>query len=265
MDAWRWNGETFESCDSIPVDDRGFRYGMAVFESVRVWRAVPLFFEEHAARLRHACADREFRIDDRAISAAGALLRSVGRDGFARVYITAGDGWVAAPVDHPRIFVLLEDRERHEAKACDLAVPHEPHQPLFGGLKTANYWSRIDLLQRAMRADKDEALLFNEHAELISACMANVFVVHGGSVRTPALACGARDGVVRAWVLGQTGAKQCSLFVEDLQSADEVFLTNSWLGILPAASVEGRALPSRTVSEGLTGKFEAALAQYISS
>jgi branched-subunit amino acid aminotransferase/4-amino-4-deoxychorismate lyase len=260
LQAWCWTDGAFRSCDTVPVWDRGFRYGMSVFESIRVRRGVPLFFAEHAERLRHACADREFRVEDRAIAAAEGALRGTERDGFARLYVTAGDGTVATAAEHPRVFLMLEDRERPAPKAYALAIPHEPHPSLFGGLKTANYWSRIDVLQRALRHGKDEALLFNEHAELVSACMANVFVVHAGSVRTPALACGARNGVVRAWTLQRTGAKECSLFVEDLQTADEVFLTNTWLGIQPVGSVENRALPAQTVSAGLAAAYEQAIA-----
>ncbi len=70
----------------------------------------------------------------------------------------------------------------------------------------------------------------NAHAELVSACCANVFVVRDGRVRTPALACGARDGVTRERVMQQIQVEECSLFIADVLSADELFLTNSWVG-----------------------------------
>ena len=263
MKAWRWNGETYETQDSIPVEDRGFRYGMALFESLRVWHGVPLFFKEHLELLLSACGDREFRIDEHSLFAAGELLRRAGTDGFARIYVTAGDGSVAASATHCRVVVTLEDREAPNLDPCSVAIPHEAHRPLFGGLKTANYWANIDALQRAMRDGKDDALLFNDQAELISACMANVFVVHRGTVRTPALACGARRGVIREWVLNQITVKQGSLFVEDLQTADEVFLTNSWFGFHPVGRIGSREIPSFELCHQLSEAYNKALAEMV--
>ncbi|HEY2343257.1 MAG TPA: aminotransferase class IV [Chthoniobacteraceae bacterium] len=259
MKSWHWNGSAFEAHDSVPVEDRGFRYGMALFESLRVWRQRPLFLEQHLQRLRHACAERHFPIDENAFTQIDPLLRDAGMDGFARIYVTAGDGPATELPRASRIFVLLEDRECPRLDPCNATISPEPHRPLFGGLKTANYWGNIEALHRAMREGKDDALLFNDQAELISACMANVFVVHRTKLRTPALPCGARDGVVRAWVLQQVRVKEGSLFIEDLQTADEIFITNSWLGLRSVGRIASRELPSRAVCERLSIAYERAI------
>ncbi|MHA3773787.1 aminotransferase class IV [Verrucomicrobiota bacterium sgz303538] len=263
MQVWTWTPTTFETCDSIPVTDRGFRYGMAVFESIRVYKGFPLFWEEHVRRLQKACSDRSFCVDASALLAAAEKLRENGRDGFARIYVTAGDGKVTDPAGHCRIFLLMENRERPTQTGYKLATPDEVHQPIFGGLKTANYWPNIDVLQRAVSRGFNEALLFNENAELVSACMGNVFVVKDGHVRTPALACGARDGVIRDWVRQQLPARECSLFLDDVRNADEVFLTNTWIGIMPVTEVEKRSLPSQEVSTRLQTALEQAITAQI--
>ncbi len=263
MNAWAWTGEAYEPRDSLPVEDRGFRYGMSLFESLRVWQRKPLFLDEHLSRLRAACTEREFPAPAEALSAVGPLLRTAGKDGFARIYVTAGDGSVGAPPANCRVLVMLEEREHTAAEPCSLLLPHETHRPLFGGLKTGNYWANVDALQRAQRAGHDETLLFNDQAELISVCTANIFVVHRGTMRTPALACGARNGVMREWVLKQKRAQQGSLFVEDLQTADEVFLTNSWTGLRPVKRIGERELPSMEVCNGLAGIWKKALANMV--
>ncbi len=241
------------------MTDRGFRYGMALFESIRLRRARPLFLDEHLERLRAACADRAFPLSEAALAAIAPLLARQ-PDGTARVYVTAGDGaHFSAQVSEPRVLVLCEPRPDPVAKLCSLALIGEMFHPPFGGLKTANYWANVDALQRALAGDHDEALLFNENSELVSACTANVFVVRGVQISTPAVACGARAGVTRGWVMGQVRVRECSLFLEDLRQADEIFLTNSWYGIRPATSLEGRALPSRAVSDRLVPAYEAAI------
>jgi branched-subunit amino acid aminotransferase/4-amino-4-deoxychorismate lyase len=260
MNAFRWNGSSYEACDSLPLTDRGFRYGMALFESIRVHRARPLFLNEHLDRLRAACADRAFPLPDAALAALAPLL-SRQPDGLARVYVTAGDGaHFSAQVSEPRILILCEARPDPVPELCSLALIGDMYHPAFGGLKTANYWANIDALQRALASGRDEALLFNENSELVSASTANVFVVCGAQISTPALVCGARAGVTRAWVIQQTRVRECSLFLEDLQKAEEIFLTNSWHGIRPAGSLEGRPLPSHAVSDRLARAYDKAIA-----
>lgn len=249
--SWIWKGDQFVAEQSLPLSDRGLRYGMSVFESVRLADAQPRYLAAHLDRLRNACAVREFHLDPRAIAAAGELLEGCGGDGFARIYVTAGDGGPTQPALDCRVFILIEERERLLRVAYDLELADEPFHPHFAGIKTGNYWANLDLLRRAQQRQMDEALLFNERAELVSACVANVFVVHGSRIRTPALHCGARAGVIRELVMRRAAVEEGSLFVDDVHSADEIFLTNSWIGVRPVATLAGRTLPSRQIAESL--------------
>jgi len=256
--AWRWAGAVFEPCDSLPLTDRGFRYGMSVFESLRVSGGEAEFFEPHLARLVQACADREFAVDQDAIRAAPALFQNAARDGFARIYVTAGDGPLTAPAPQPRVFVFIEDRAAPEADdAWELTLHDATYDAPFGGLKTANYWFNGDALTRARRRGFDEALLFNDRAELVSACCANVFLRHGERVSTPARSSGARAGVIREWVIARRKVEERRLRREDATSADEIFLTNSWIGVRPVATLEGRALGRREAGPKLAAELAA--------
>lgn len=252
LQSWFWNGDAFIPCAHLPLADRGFRYGMALFESLRVIGGTALFLTEHLERLRIAAAQREFPVAEAALSAIAPLLLSAGRDGFGRIYLTAGDGSPADPVTESRLFLLLEDRPAPSHRPLRLALSPQLHHPLFGGLKTGNYWSNLDALQQAKSRGCDEALLFNEHGELVSAATANVFLVQDRIIRTPGLACGARDGVTRSWVLSQTPVREKSLFLQDVQDADEIFLTNSWIGISSATCLEHEPIRSLETGTRLT-------------
>jgi len=259
MEAWCWKGRQFEPCDSLPVSDRGFRYGMSVFETVRLWRSQPLFLAEHLALLTQACGRLGFSVDPAALAAVESLLKQQA-DGVARLYVTAGDG----PLDSrdfsaPRILVLCEKRPPPVEKPCRLTIVDTMYKAPFGGLKTANYWANADALAHALEGGHDEALLFNENSELVSAASANVFVVRGGEIRTPALECGARAGVTRSWIMSRLPVSEGSLFVGDLQAADEVFLSSSWYGVRPATSVMTRDLPQHQVGDRLAAEFREAI------
>ena len=88
-----------------------------------------------------------------------------------------------------------------------------------------------------------------EDGKLLAACAGS----DGGNGRllTPATDSGARDGVVRDWVLRQRPAEESQLAPEDLESADECFLTNSRIGVMPVTEIDGRRLPSRKTGDAL--------------
>ena len=258
MTAWQWTGTAFAPCASLPLTDRGFRYGMALFESLPVARGVGEFFEPHLARLIQACGEREFTVDDTALRAVAPLFHDAACEGFARIYVTAGDGAPTAPAGQPRVFVFVENRAAPDPdNAWELTLHDETYHAPFGGLKTANYWFNADALARARRREFDEALLFNDRAELVSACCANVFVLHGDRLSTPARATGARAGVVREWVMARRAVEERRLRREDVTTAEEIFVTNSWCGVQPVATLEGRPLARRIVGPTLAAEFAA--------
>ncbi|MEI8107477.1 MAG: aminotransferase class IV, partial [Verrucomicrobiota bacterium] len=107
--SWSWNGQKFSPCLSIPLSDRGFRYGMAVFESFRVANGAGEFLQDHLDRLIEACTQRQFTVDLSALQSVPQLLAKMTGTSFTRIYITAGDGSPTDPAPHPRIFVFSEN------------------------------------------------------------------------------------------------------------------------------------------------------------
>jgi 4-amino-4-deoxychorismate lyase len=61
--------------------------------------------------------------------------------------------------------------------------------------------------------------------------------------------------VVREWVMGRVEVAETLLMRAEVEAADELFLTNSWLGIMPAASVDERSLGERKVSRRLLEEY----------
>lgn len=257
MKAWRWSGRAFEQAESLPLSDRGFRYGMSVFASLRVTAGAAEFFEPHRQRLVQACAEREFAVDEAALAAAEALFADGRQSGFARIYVTAGDGPPSAPVDAPLVFVFLEDRTPPDPEdPWEITLHDESYHAPFAGLKTGNYWFNVDAFTHAKRRGFDETLLFNERAELVSASMANVFLVRDERLLTPPRSSGCRAGVIREWVIKRRKVEELRLRREDVVNADEIFLTNSWIGVMPVATVEGRPLGPRSVGPRLAAELQ---------
>ena len=134
---------------------------------------------------------------------------------------------------------------------------------LQAGHKTLNYFSRLAALREATRGGAGEALWFNVHNYLQSGSISNVFVVKSGVLFTPPTAADLRDpavaaataypkaavlpGVTRGVVIELAKAadievRTTSIDVNALLDADEVFLTNSVMGVMPVCRIERKPI-----------------------
>jgi len=256
FNSWLWNNEEFAPAEGLPFTDRGVRFGMSVFETVRVVSGRAQFWTEHTNRLKKAVVLSGLQLVVEALNKAEECLQKENLNGVARVYVTAGDGGPEAAVTQSRIALLIEERERALPDGYAVTVSEQIHLPLFGGLKTANYWKHADSLREARALGADEALLCGTSGLVISACMANVFVHTPRGWHTPSLAAGARDGVVRNWVLERMRVKEDDLHATVLDEVDAGFLTSSWLGVMPIHFLAGRELKQRSELLSLRDAFE---------
>ncbi|MEY3480715.1 MAG: hypothetical protein RIQ71_1490 [Verrucomicrobiota bacterium] len=226
--GWQLEGENWVAAGSLPLTDRGLRYGMSVFETIGLRDGQPLFFEKHAHLLATSAKE---------LLGAGVELAipplDPGDRGMLRLYVTAGDGGPGAPVKEPRIFALYEALSG-DLPAFETARMHPGHvTPFAHGAKTGNYWAQCAAQNLARAEGFDHALISDDEGRLLSAAMGNVFFVKDGHLCTPSLSLAVRPGVLRAWVMEQEHVREVELPANRLGEAEEVFLTNSRLGVMP--------------------------------
>ncbi len=240
--AWIWKEPQFEAASSIPLSDRGFRYGMSVFESLRLHNGTLQFAAEHWTRLEHSTRKCGFALPDAAFATIEPTLRELHGDWFIRLYVTAGDGAPSSPITNSRLILLAEERLWVPGNSLRLLIHAQTYLAPLGGLKTANYWANVNAFRQARQADAMESLLFNPAGHLVSAAMANTFLKLDGRWITPSLQTGARDGVIRGWVMSRLQVEERLISKAEVLRAESLFLTNSWMGLQPAAQLESRPL-----------------------
>ena len=242
VDAWTLVEGCFREGADVPVSDRGFRYGMSAFETVAVRNGRMLFLEEHLLALSAACRAAGFKAEK--VRATDELADLP--DGLLRIYVTAGDGALAGSKSHQRTFAYFEPAEfpsqKEITRGFRLNITRTPFVPVLDGWKTGNYWPNVRSLSLAR---------VNIERVVISAAMANVFFLIEGILQTPAADIGARQGVVRQWITRMTPVRENQLSLEEISAAEECFLTNSRLGVMPVSHIEGRPLPSRSTGQAL--------------
>jgi branched-subunit amino acid aminotransferase/4-amino-4-deoxychorismate lyase len=259
--AWTLVEGSFREGADIPVTDRGFRYGMSVFETFAVRGGRILFLEQHLAALEGACEAAGFRPNK--VDSLGNL--SALPDGLLRIYVTAGDGTSVEAGGSHRTFAFFEPVEfpkaAEVARGALVSLERAPFKPVLGGWKTGNYWQNVMALTAARENGFDETLIVNIQGVVISAAMANVFFMINGMLQTPAVEAGARRGVVKGWVKEMTSVEETLPSPKVVNEAEECFLTNSRLGVMPVSEIDGRRLPSRKTGEALAALYREKILQ----
>ena len=237
------NGVWREEGAAEPPDARG------VFETVLLAGGKPARFEDHLRRFQAGCA--AFGLTDApgpgalADAAAEAVRRTRLTDGVLR-----WSAWAEA-TGETQWHLRVEPPRPHTLKGEWRAALSSLRLPPPGPESACKHLGRRlwrDALVAARAAGSDEALLADAAGRLVEGSMTNIFLVRGGRLLTPALATGPLPGLTRARVLAL--ARRLGLPTEeglltpaDLGEADEVFLTNSLIGLRPVGWLADRRLP----------------------
>ncbi len=241
----------------ISVYNGGWLHGAGLFETMRAERCRVFRLDEHLDRL---CASAEVLlvpIDRSKLPDAETLTRlmvdNALTDARVRLTVTAGDVLEGDESDQRPLTVCvtaapLTTYPKHLYDTGITVMISKYRQsaddPLVGH-KTTNYLSRLTALKEAARARCGEALWFTPKNLLAEASISNAFIVSNGVLATPPLDTPVLPGIARALVLelcaaGDIESAERPINVNDLLDADEVFLTNSIMQVLPVARIEKR-------------------------
>ena len=243
-DAWViLNGAALRAPEAVvsPLGG-GLQLGHGVYTTLKVEAGRPVFFAEHCARLS---------ADARAVG-----LQSPDCDGLrTRVELCLARNAVAAAAlkivlfqDAGRTSELIALRgpsplEAARVRGCRLKTVSGPAgSPATLCHKTTSYLPHLLARQAAQAAGCDDALWLDGGGRILETAGANIFAVdRSGSVLTPPATLGLLPGVVRGVILRELlGAREAAVDLTALADAAEVFITNSLIGVVPVAAVDGR-------------------------
>jgi branched-chain amino acid aminotransferase len=245
--------------------DQGFLYGYGLFETMRAYNGHIFRLGSHLTRLR--CSAESIGLTHSILTtdegkqslkaACVATLEANGlKDARIRLTVTAGEGDMTpnpGACSSPTVLVTARDLaplppEKYEAgfKAAISALRRNSQSPL-SRLKSTCYLENVLARTAARTAGYDEAIFLNEQGYLAEGSTTNVFLVSRGELITPCFESGVLPGITRDAVLEiarTLNIKGTERWVEpnELIEAQEAFLTNSILELMPLVSVEGRPI-----------------------
>lgn len=241
----------------VSVLDRGLAYGDGLFETCRVVDAQVPLWDLHRDRLESSCQRLGLPLDTSALDAQRATMLDEAKqrqqpDGVLKLIVTRGSGGRGyKPPAEPRPMLCwlfypgAKPLWRQQAeRGINLRICRHrlSDNPLLAGMK---HLSRLDyVLARAEWQDEfPEGLLLDQQGRVVEGTVSNVFLMKKNQLVTPILARNGVAGVMRRLVLEQLAptldlsVREADVSLHDLQSADEVFVTNSVFGLWPVVGL----------------------------
>lgn len=225
----------------------GFQFGQGAFETIRCREGRPQLFAAHHARLSAACAPLGLEAPPPLDELATRVMR-----------LLAAVRLPSAAVKIVRYRELTRTSELITARALPYTAPdflrgfrlmtfrQGERDGRLTGHKTLNYLENILARQAAKAAGADEALFITPAGHVLEGAVSSLFIVKDGHAYTPPLSAGILPGVARARVLELVGperAHEKTLTLEEVRAADECFLTNALMQVMPVCAIDDHKFP----------------------
>jgi branched-chain amino acid aminotransferase len=240
--------------------DYGFLYGYGLFETMRAYSGKVFRLDNHLERLLRSAEIIGIRIDIPEVKNAVSETIKANQLSEARVRITVsiGEGeMVPNPATCGEATVLVVAGDFHpypedvyqKGFRAIVSSTRRNSQSSLSRLKSANFLDSMLARQEARAAGVDEAVCLNDKGLLAEASMSNIFLVTDGVLKTPGEENGILPGITRQVALElarrlNIKASEQDIKPEEIFQAQEVFLTNSLMEIMPLVELDGKQIES---------------------
>ena len=266
---------------SLDLENRGYKYGDALFETLKVVNGKILFWEDHYFRLMASMRilrmdipmnftmeflEKEIinTIEANQLSNATARVRFNVDRGEGGKYLplkstTINYNIIAEPHNQP-FYISLP----YADYVVDLYKDYYMAPGLLSGLKSNNKIIQVIGNIYASENQLDNCLVLNTNKSVIEALNGNLFLVKGNIIKTPPLEDGCLKGVMRKQILDllknnpNYQLQEASISPFELQKADELFITNVIVGIQSIGKYRKKNF-ANTVAEDLIKQLNAKL------
>jgi branched-chain amino acid aminotransferase len=267
------------SQNDLAAGQVGLLNGWGVFSTIRVADGVLFAFERHWERMRRDAARMHVPFPEDRQWLKTRLIRLIeaneAHNSTLRVVVVRNRGGLYEAPNLDRDFDLIAfttnltewgDSARLSMKA------HGRHaQCEFAGAKILSWAQNLTWYEEAHQQGFDEVVLLNERGEVSECTSANIFALSAGQVATPPLNSGCLPGITREVLLEEIhlpgiSVVEKTLLPQDLESADQIFITSSTRDLLAVSHVEGLKVKSSRLDtvKSLAKAFEDYRESYVS-
>ena len=236
----------------LSLENRAFKYGDSIFETVKVLNKKVVFWEDHYFRLMASMRMLRMKIpiEFTLEFLEQEILKTVAAQQEANAYrirlnIFRKDGGLYTPKTNKIDFTIEVKESTYQIKdfySLDVYKDFYNYSGLLSTIKTNNRMVNTLASIFANENDLDNCILLNEKKGVVEVTNGNIFVVKGKVVKTPALTEGCIKGITRLKVLEilfknkELTIEETSISPFEIQKADEVFITNAIIGVQPVTN-----------------------------
>ncbi len=247
-----FNGTIGEETTLLSVENRGLKYGDALFETLRVVGNKILFWEDHYFRLMESMRilrmeiPMNFTMEFLETEILKTLETNSLKNARVRCTIFRGNGGLYLPNSNEVEYIITVNNLTSPfyllsdvANEVDLYKDFYINKGLLSTLKTNNKIINVLGSVYAKENDLDNCLLVNEDKNVVEALNGNIFLVKGNVIKTPPITDGCLKGILRKQLLEilekipDYELQEESISPFEIQKADEFFITNVIQGIVP--------------------------------
>ncbi|MFQ5719013.1 MAG: branched-chain-amino-acid transaminase [Acidobacteriota bacterium] len=255
------DGEFVDQRDEATVSlyDHGFLYGDGIFEGIRAYGGKVFRLDEHLRRLYDSARGIHLTLPISPEQMKDLVLKTCERtsepDLYIRLIVSRGVGDLGIDprkcTAGPRIYIIAggiqlyaPEKYRDGLRVVTVTTRRNRPDSLPAQIKSLNYLNNIFGKIEANRLGADEGIMLNEAGYVAEATADNVFIVRDGELRTPAAHYGLLGGITRRVVVDLARemaipALEVGLVVQDLATADEMFLTGTGAELIPVVDFDG--------------------------
>ena len=253
-----YNGKLInQSAFSMSSNNRAFKYGDAIFETILVQKNTIVFWEDHYFRLMASMRmlrmeiPMEFTLEFLEEQILKTIPNQKDFSSFrVRLSVFRKDGGLYTPLTNQVDFLIEASEHTYEKKKeyrVDLFKDFYNYSGLLSTVKTTNRMLNTLAGIFMVENDLDNCILLNERKGIVEAINGNLFIVKGNEIKTPALEEGCIKGVVRKKIIDMIAKNDDYTVTEtaispfEMQKADEVFVSNAIMGIQPITNYRKKA------------------------
>lgn len=267
-----------EHTKTVSILDRGLSYGDGIFTTIKVIDGQCELLSQHITRLEQGITRLSITPINLILLRNDLVAKAQKHStGVLKVMVTRGEGkrgYSSLGCDSPNIIIIagnLPDYQSHQTNGIKLGVSNVTLgiNPLTAGIKHLNRLEQVLVKQDIDEQEWTDALVLDCQGYIVETSMANVFWRIGNNVYTPSLEFSGVNGLMRQQVIKTLNEQSVSqnsewasitiienrFILNDILKADEVFITNCLMGIVPIIAIDNNSYQIGDITNKLSGEL----------
>ncbi len=231
------------------IFDEGYSFGLGVFETISVIDNHAVLLDYHLDRLRHGAEVLHIKMEVTKEKVYSYIKENPMKNGVLKIIVS----------EKNTIYQCRENNYTQDKYkvgfSTGLSSVVRNETSVFTYIKSLNYGDNILEKRSACKKGYDEPVFINSKGQLTEGATTNIFFVKDKKIVTPFSSCGILDGTMRKYIMKKYDVEEKVIYPHEVCSFDEMFLTNSLMGIMPVYRFEEHYFDKRECADYILREY----------